>query len=171
MKRLDSIADAAVRVLLANGLEAWSLDRVAREAGCAKGLVVHHFGSRAGLLTEAAARLGRRRLAQRVAALEPGAGSAGLEELWATIADDTDTGVSRAVVGLTAAGFRPDRETDGDTLHAAVVRCLGIPAEALAPAPALGAMLDGLEFALLKGVPRGAVRTAFDRLWVTMIEV
>lgn len=157
--------------MLANGLEAWSLERVAKEAGCAKGLVVHHFGSRAGLLAVAAERLGRRRLAQRVAAVEPGAGSAGLEELWATIADDADTGVSRAVVGLAAAGFRADQQTDAAALHAAVAKCLGIPADALAPAPALAAMLDGLELALLKGVPRGAVRSAFDRLWVTMIEV
>ena len=42
---------------------------------------------------------------------------------------------------------------------------------AIAVPEGMGAMLEGLELALLKGVPRAAVRAAFDRLWVTMIEV
>jgi AcrR family transcriptional regulator len=58
----DALLDAAVRVVAEHGLRGLTYRRVAEEAGTTHGLVSYHFGSRAALLQEAAAKADRRSL-------------------------------------------------------------------------------------------------------------
>ena len=58
-----ALLDAAARVVARKGLDGVSYRSVAEEAGTTAGLVFYHFGSRESLILEAAARAGRRALA------------------------------------------------------------------------------------------------------------
>lgn len=53
----DAILDAAVREFAARGLSGARMDALARDAGVAKGLVFHHFGSKEGLWKAALERI------------------------------------------------------------------------------------------------------------------
>ena len=44
------IVEASERVLIEQGLEGWTVEGVAREAGCAKGLVHYHHRTKGALL-------------------------------------------------------------------------------------------------------------------------
>ena len=165
----EAILQSSVRLTQSNGLEGWSIERVARGAKCAKGLVIHHYQTRPNLLQATATRVARIRLDRRTLALEPG-GTDALDALWHTIIEDNDSGLSRATFGLSAHGYRTRRADDHQKLHAAIAAALAISPDALADPIAAAAMLDGIEFALLLGADAEVVRRAFDRLWVTLIE-
>jgi len=172
--RRTRILGAAKSMLVRHGLEGWSVERVAREAGCAKGLVHYHFKSRDLLLAAVAAELGRARMQQRLAALAM-RGTAALDELWATMLAHADDGTASAWLQL---GLRPG---------AAVRTALEPPAEFVtAVGRASGAamemppltdetartlllVLDGLEAALVRGAPRADVRNAYDRVWLALL--
>ena len=170
MNRLEAIVQASVRTVRDLGIERWSMDRVARGTPCAKGLLVHHFGTRAGLLAETALQIAAVRSSQRVAALRPSAGPPELEALWTVIAEDGANGISRAVFALAAQGYPTAAADDPIKLQLAAARCLGIPPDAMAGPTALFAMVEGIEFQLVSGRGPREVKAAFDRLWVTMIE-
>jgi len=53
----DAILDAALREFAARGLAGARMDALARDAGVAKGLVFHHFGSKEGLWKAALERI------------------------------------------------------------------------------------------------------------------
>lgn len=165
----DNILEASVRVLTAAGLEGWSLQRVAAEAGCAKGLVIHYFGTKAALLVGSGERIAASRSERRLQAVAT-RGTAGIDRLWQVISDDAALGRSAAALALASHGI-PSRGTgDAAALHSALARCLGIPADSLADPLALTAMLEGIELQLVHGTASAAVRAAFDRLWLTLIE-
>ncbi len=165
----DNILDASVQILTAAGLEGWSLQRVATRAECAKGLVIHYFGTKASLLIASGDRLATLRAQRRLQAVGT-RGTAGIDRLWQVIADDAALGTSAAALALASHGIPSRRPGDGGELHGALARCLGIPADSLAEPLALTAMLEGIELQLVQGTPAGAVRAAFDRLWLTLIE-
>lgn len=168
-KNLDSILESSLRLLADHGFEGWSIERVARLAGCAKALVIHHYGTRAGLLKATGARIAAIRLEARVGALA-GGGTAALDRLWLALAGNVRSGLSRATFALAAQGYASRGPGDGSALHRAVAQALDVPSEALADPPALVAMLEGLEFQMLQGTDPTRIRSAFDRLWITLIE-
>lgn len=165
----DNIIDASVRTLTAAGLEGWSLQQVATAAGCAKGLVIHYFGTKASLLLETGERIAAIRAQRRLQAVGT-RGTAGIDRLWQVIADDAAMGTAAAALALASHGIPSRRPGDPADLHAAMALCLGIPPDSLAAPLALTAMLEGVELQLVRGTPGGAVRATFDRLWLSLIE-
>ena len=165
----DRILDGSVRLAMDAGLDAWSIQRVADLADCAKALVIHHFETRPALLAATGLAVADRRMERRLAALQAG-GTVALDRLWSVITDDVRTGLTRAAFGLASHRYPTRRPEDPTRIHAAVAAALGIPDDSLADPLALAAMLDGLEFQLLLGEPPALIRVAFDRLWVTMVE-
>lgn len=165
----DTILDASIRLLKAHGLDGWSIQQVANGARCAKGLVIHYFGTKPRLLSESAARLGQTRTAERlrVAAVR---GMAGLDGLWTVLTEQAASGSSRAALALASHGFVTRAPDDAAELHAALARCLGVPVESLAEPLAVTAVLDGIELQLVHGVDAAEVRAAFDRLWLSLID-
>lgn len=167
----DAITDAAARVLVRDGLAGWSVDRVALEAGCAKGLVHYHHGTKRELLQRVATSLAAARQAHRVTALTS-AGAAALDRLWLALVREVRSGEFAAWCAIAAAPKiegPPSRATDSEALAAAVARALDLAPWDPARAILLPAALDGLQLALLLGAPESQVREAYHLLWLTLL--
>lgn len=101
------ILDAADRLLRRGG--GGTVDDVAREARCAKGLVNYHFKSKAALLAAVAARLAQRRRSQWTDAFRAPTPAAAIERSWALLVSESQDGTIRAWTSLCA---QRDRVTD-----------------------------------------------------------
>lgn len=167
----DVIAEAAATVLLRDGLQKWSVDRVAAEAGCAKGLVPYHHGGKKQLLTTVAASLHQNRIARRLAALD-GSGAEALDRLWDAINLEVQTGEWAAWAALiTDPGISlpPLDPAHLPAFAAAIGRALGIAAPTPEEARLAEASLDGFQVALHLGAPAESVHEAYHRLWLTLL--
>ena len=174
--RQQRIIEAARTALLSEGLGGWTVERVAREAGCAKGLVHYHFGSKLQLLAEVAGTLRRDRVGRRSAALA-GAGAEALDGLWRVLEGEVASGECAAWFALAAVPDRPVRaalslsEAEVARLSTEVAAALDtaeLPAESLR---ALLSTLDGLQLPLLLGEPLEPVRETYDRLWLGVLDL
>lgn len=170
----DRIVDAATDVLIDRGLDRWTVDAVARVAGCAKGLIHYHHGNKGKLLAGVAQRLYRRRLQRRKTALErPGA--EGLDALWEVLGDEVESGTTAAWASLL--GYPPARHSAAlapsveelESLAETIAQSLALPPLPAAQARALLAALDGFEIALLAGAESDAVRDSYHRFWLALI--
>jgi AcrR family transcriptional regulator len=167
----DAIADAAAVVLLRDGLQKWSVDRVAVEAGCAKGLVPYHHGNKKRLLSTVAANLHRARVARRQVALEA-FGAEALDRLWETLTLEVRSGEWAAWAALTTEpgiSLPPSAPGELPALGAAIGRALGIPALKLDAALLAESALDGFQLSLHLGAPEEVVHEAYHRLWLTLL--
>jgi AcrR family transcriptional regulator len=167
---------ATARALLAShGLHGWSVEQVAAGAGCAKGLVHYHFGTRAALLTAVVEELARGRMARRCAALAP-RGTVALDALWVVLREDASAGVSRAWLEAGFDGAAEIRRVmaplDGELQQFAAASSAAMELPQLSPgrAATLLLLLDALEAALVRGAPAVEVREAYDRVWLGMME-
>ena len=167
----DNITTAATAVLLRDGLQKWSVDRVASEAGCAKGLVPYHHGSKKALLAAVAANLARARQARRLAALN-GRGAAALDLLWQALVEEVRSDEWAAWAALVA---EPGIDTPGDSpadlalLATTIGRALEVPPLRAEEARLAVAALDGFQMALHLGAPEESVHEAYHRLWLALL--
>jgi AcrR family transcriptional regulator len=167
----DKIIAAAARVLLREGLQGWSVDLVAAEAGCAKGLIHYHHGSKKELLGRVAGRLDRERQARRLAALTQ-TGPEALDRLWSALEGEIRNGAWAAWAALSA---EPDiigpteAPAEVAAFGAAVAGALEIPALSPEDTRLVVSALDGFQLALVRGAPRDAVREAYHRLWLALL--
>jgi len=167
----DKIIAAAAKVLLREGLQGWSVDLVAAEAGCAKGLVHYHHGSKKELLGRVAGQLARDRVARRMAALSE-SGAEALDGLWNALEGEVRSGAWAAWAALTAEpGIVGPTEapTEISAFGAAVGRALDLPALSPDDARLAQAALDGFQLALARGAPGEAVHEAYHRLWLALL--
>lgn len=102
-----TILDAAERLLRRGG--GGTVDEVAREARCAKGLVHYHFKTKAALLAAAAVRLGDARRRRWTAAFHAPSPQAAIDRSWALLVSESKDGTIRAWTALCA---RSDKVTD-----------------------------------------------------------
>lgn len=169
----DDILTAATDLLGAAGLAGWSVDKVAEGAGCAKGLIHYHFGSKDTLLAEVRTRLEFARREARLEAFREASGTAALDALWAVLEGEVSGGRYGARLDLVRY-FGPDSSRAGAAddlrLTAAAAQALEVPATALTEeATVLGASLDGLQLRLLQGEPPAVVREGFERVWLGVL--
>jgi AcrR family transcriptional regulator len=170
---IDAIVDAASGLLRQEGLTGWTVDAVARSAGCAKGLVNYHFGTKDTLLARVRERLEFERRESRLAALDTAAGTAALDRLWQVLDDEVTTGSFGAWADLirhfgpaTSGSYR----SDDLRLVAAAARALDLAESELMPfAPLIGPALDAFQLRLLQGEPPARAREGYDRLWVGVL--
>lgn len=166
------ILTAAVGTLTATDLTDWTVESVAAQAGCAKGLVLYHFGSKQALLGLVASEVAGGRWSARVAALRLPPAKA-IDRLWDDLAGEVGSGTFRLWLALAAsaatagsASFSTSQQQQLATTAAATFR---IPAKDPALI-ALPAILDGFQLLLLQGVPEAEVREAFDSYWLGVLE-
>jgi AcrR family transcriptional regulator len=167
----DTIVSAAATVLVREGLQGWSVDLVAAEAGCAKGLIHYHHGSKRALLNRVAGRLHDERQTRRLTALT-GSGAEGLDRLWSTLEGEVRTGAWAAWAALAAApGIAGPTETAAEIVAfgSAVGRTLDLPGLRSEEARLAISALDGFQLALARGAPTEAVREAYHRLWLALL--
>jgi AcrR family transcriptional regulator len=97
---LGNVLDAAERALQVHGCAALTLETVAKDANCTKGLVHYHFGTRTKLLIAASDRLWEKRENNWTAALRGGAPEECIRETWSLLQRETASGVTRAWLSL-----------------------------------------------------------------------
>lgn len=173
-ERRGRIVATAKALFTSHGLHGWSVEQVATGAGCAKGLVHYHFGTRAALLAAVIDEMARGRMARRCAALAP-RGTAALDALWKVLYEDADSGVSRA--WLEAAldstpeirGVMAPSDTELQQFATASGAAMELPPLPTDRAATLLLLLDALEAALVRGAPTAEVREAYDRVWLGMM--
>jgi AcrR family transcriptional regulator len=159
-----------LQLLIANGLTNWSISGCAAAAHCAKGLVLHYYGTKEALLAAVAGELVARRAVEWRASLA-GEGVAALDALWLALAAEAGDGRARAILELRLSGIRaaalPAPEVEG--LRAALGRALGTDAEELPTSAALEGILEGYQLALLGNDRSEETREAFYRYWLTYV--
>jgi len=169
----DAILDASTTILLKSGLEGWTVDAVATSAGCAKGLVNYHFGSKDTLLAMVRERLEFARRETRLSALAKAEGTAALDSLWDLLAREVTSGSFGAWLDLIrhfGPATKAGRQADEERLAAAAARSLGVAEADLVPeSPLIGPALDGFQLRLLQGEPEANVREGYDRLWLGVL--
>jgi AcrR family transcriptional regulator len=163
-----------MKVLTRSGLTGWTIEAVAAEAGCAKGLVNYHFGSKTALRDETRLDLEQARARERVAAVRGRDGAEALDALWQALVAEVASGRYQAWLSLVATPPAGQGPTPGDSAPATelvecLARALGTAASALPPRAALLAVLDGLQLQLLLRVPPGTVEEAYHRLWLGLL--
>lgn len=105
----SALVAAARAVLAERGLAGMTFDRIAKRAGCAKGLVNYHFPSRVGLLAELASRLGEELWNARMVGLSaPGIGV--VDETWKVLLAEQMSSIHLALDGLAA--MRTEEQID-----------------------------------------------------------
>ena len=167
----DEIIGSATRVLVREGLAGWSVDLVAAEAGCAKGLVHYHHGSKKALLATVASRLDHERQVRRLDALG-GTGAAALDRLWRTLEEEVRRGLWAAWAALLAEpGIESPAEGPADlaAFGDAVARALELPGLRPEETRLVASALDGLQVALSRGADRDALLEGYHRLWLALL--
>ena len=165
------ILASSVDLLKQASLTTWSIDGCARRARCAKGLAIHYFKGRDGLLKASAEELIRRRTISWRESISSG-GITALDRLWDRLVDDARDGSARAIIelrlaGITGASLPP---ADAGQLLAALARALEAPLSQLPSAAILEPVLEGYLLALIAGGGVEEVRNAFFGYWLSCIE-
>jgi AcrR family transcriptional regulator len=169
----DAILGAAVEVLVIHGLNNWTIEEVANRAHCAKGLVNYHYRSKQGLLIQAAETLRDDRAAHRLAAVQSH-GAQAVDRLWGTLRAEVESGWFAAWASLVTADTAlrkaaVERPADGATVAAALSHSLDLGHQLVPRATLIQAALNGLELALLQGVPAAEAEEAYHRFWLTVV--
>ena len=143
---------------------------VASKAGCAKGLVLYHFGTKSSLLNAVADQVRADRAERRVAAFGI-AGAMALDHLWATLEAEVNRGTAALWLGLVSnqASRAPGSTTAADRVRLAEAAATAL---GLSEADALQELADGLngfELALLQGRDTALVRESYDRYWLSLL--
>jgi AcrR family transcriptional regulator len=164
------ILESATKLIASGGLTDWSIEKCAREAKCAKGLVLHYFESKEKLLGEVARSLTAVRRSHWTSALSAN-GISGLDALWERLTVEADTQSARTLIELRLAQVAGARlsPAEGTELRRQLGATLEIPPEELPVADALEPLLEGYLLALLQGVSSVAVREAFFRYWISYV--
>ncbi|HTO73502.1 MAG TPA: TetR/AcrR family transcriptional regulator [Gemmatimonadales bacterium] len=168
------IADAATQLLIEDGFDGWTLDRVAARSRCAKGLVVYHHRNRAALLAQVAGVLRRRRVERRLESLKR-SGPQAIDALWQVIEAEVASGETTAWLSLLAVRDPEVVEATGrvsaeeSALGPLLARALELDGDAEALIATTVAALDGFAIALLRRTPKAVVREAYHRFWLGLL--
>jgi AcrR family transcriptional regulator len=169
-QRKPEILHASAQLLMHGGLTDWSIERAARQARCAKGLVLHYFRSKRELLRAVALELSTRRADRWQSALRS-TGIEGIEALWRAIAEEVGIGASRALIELRLSGVEGTTLAIARTqaLAAGIAGALERPVGLFPPPSTLEPILEGYALALLAGASADEVREAFLGYWVSFL--
>jgi AcrR family transcriptional regulator len=164
------ILAAAQELLRSGGLTEWSIEGCSQRARCAKGLVLHYFGSKRELLHTVALDLSARRATRWRSALQS-PGIEGIESLWRALAEEVGSGAARALIELRLSGVEGTTLSAEDlgVVAASIAKALERPADLFPPAATLEPILEGYALALLAGAPADEVREAFLGYWISFL--
>jgi AcrR family transcriptional regulator len=174
---------ATERLLKKKGAGAPTLDAVARETGCAKGLVAYHFASKAALLAAAAEDLGRQRVGRWEAAFQSPGPEAAIRSTWELIQTESRDGSSAAWATLrveqdrvtvqavnqhvTDFGLQLARGVEG------LLRAMSVAARV--PVAELGwylaAVVQGMETLLEAGAEPEQIQGAYAAAWLGLFSM
>ena len=170
----QQISDAALDVLVRDGLEHWTVSAVAAQAGCAKGLVHYHHKTKEQLLGTVAGQLAKTRAEDRLGALATG-GTGALDDLWQVIATATSSGRTRAWLSLLAHSSAPVHQAASlptdylVRLGSAIAGAFALKRVEEPVVRSIDGALDGCELALVQGDDPDRVHEAFHQTWLSIL--
>ncbi len=172
------IVEAAIALLQERGPTGTTTDRVAVAAGCAKGLVHYHFGSKASLWTAVLADLAQKRH-DRWAKVFTGTRWA-VTDTWKNVIADKDEGIVRLIASIQGEHEETDHAIEdvtkqfGQTMTDAAQRFLarmgmepGVPIEQLGWS--LASVLHGTVLQLDSGGPPDILEDAWAAAWLGVL--
>jgi len=179
----DAIVEAAVRQLISDGLQSFTVARVARAARSSSALVHYHFATKQRLLLAAAERLAERRTQLRLARIAAARGLAALDAFWDGLVGGSARDVELAWHDLlllaredrdVAGILRRERERESAACAAALPRLLAdlgarprIPPEDLASL--FVTFADGLACAVAMGANVADLKGAYDAFCLALV--
>ncbi len=143
----DDVVRAARRLVATAGLEAFTLDAVAREAGMTRTALLHHFHSKEALVGSLASALAREEIDALLAAIEP-----------TTTAEGALLALLEGFVALYA------RDLDAFRAHYVLPQILGMDERSLEAGvyPLANALFDAIEMRIRREQQAGTLDDAFD---------
>ena len=163
------------------GISDFTLDEIAEEAGCAKGLVAYHFGSKDQLIVAAAEGILRGHAAEWQKALRAGSFESTVSQTWQTLVAEVREGYWRAWLSLAASRDRVivqlvnnHTNTFVEALRQASesqMRTMGLePSVSIKElGQFLSVGLQGLGLQLAAGVKPEVLEGAHSALWVAVL--
>ena len=168
--RKQQILQSALSLLTSEGLTNWSIEGCSKRAHCAKGLVLHYFGTKDTLLQEVARSLVATRWSRWSSALSNG-GIGSLDTLWDHLVEESTAGTARGLLELRLANVPGAAlgSPEAAELRRRLGTALDLSATELPSAGVLEHLLEGYLLALMRGVPSEEVREAFFRYWLSYV--
>jgi AcrR family transcriptional regulator len=182
-KSRESILEAVESVLRKRGAHSTTMDTVATEAGCAKGLVHYHFDTKQKLLVEAVSRIAKTRETAWNEAFDTPDPQEAVDRTWSLIRKEADSGTLRAWSSLVALG---DPEVDrAVSIAAAALRELmaegterlfeatgvepGVPTREMGWL--LAAVVHGVTFHAASGADLSVLENAYAAAWLGLLSL
>lgn len=160
-----------------------SVDLVAKEAGCAKGLVHYHFKTKRGLFEAVAQDIAARRNEAWKDAFDAPSPGVVIDQTWRLLTEESAEGVTRAWTSLVGGGAGIPDQTIRDCV-AQFARGLGDAASGLlrrlgtepsVPPQEIGwllaAVVDGMGLQLLAGADIGELEGAYAAMWLGILSL
>lgn len=178
----DAIVEAALGVLRRKGAVGLTIEGVAREAGCAKGLVHYHLKTKQALLEAVTERMANQRIGSWSAAFQAPSPHDAITTTWRTLSEESNNGTVRAWVSLLGSGMLAER-TASETLarftralgHAATEMLGGLGLQPTVAADELGWLLgsvvEGMGFVILAGGDRSELEEAYAAAWLGILSL
>lgn len=177
----ERVLSVAVRHVKRVGVAGITLDEIAEEAGCAKGLITYHFGSKDQLILTATEEILRGHEARWRQALRADSLEAAVRQTWQTLLEEVRDGYWRAWFSLAVSKDRVFVQLVSnhanqfvDSLRIAAesqMRTMGLqPTVSIAElGQFLSAGLQGLGLQLAAGVRPDSLEGAHSALWVAVL--
>jgi len=177
----DRVLSTATRHMKRAGISDFTLDEIAEEAGCAKGLVAYHFGSKDQLIVAAAEGILRGHAAEWQKALRAASFESTVSQTWQTLVAEVREGYWRAWLSLAASRDRVivqlvnnHTNTFVEALRQASesqMRTMGLePSVSIKElGQFLSVGLQGLGLQLAAGVKPEVLEGAHSALWVAVL--
>ncbi len=182
-KARKRILDAAERLLRQEPHRNATIQQVAAEAGCAKGLVNYHFETKDALLAALADRLAERRVADWNSALQGPDVTKALGESWSLVIRESREHPSQMFEALKSVGsektVRSVNKHQSSYFEALSEGAIGLLERAgfrpTIPAPDLGALIacgiEGFVRAAGQGVPPERLEPSYSALWAAALSL
>ncbi len=178
-----AILDATEALLKLRGAHTLTIDAVAREAKCAKGLVNYHFRTKGQLLVEAVQRIAAARQAVWVQAFDSPNPQDAIDRTWDVLKRESQSGTLRAWTSLVALAekdvdrvvndacreFRSKITASTEQLLARAGMKPSIPAEQLGWL--LAAIVQGMAFQVAAGGDMEVIENAYAAAWLGVLSL
>jgi AcrR family transcriptional regulator len=182
-KSKDSIVAAAEALIRHKGAANVTVDQVAKEAGCAKGLVHYHFKTKRGVIEAVAEHLAASRTAEWATAFRAPTPKGAIDQSWALLTRESEDGTVRAWTSM----FGPSGVIPEQAVRKAVedfASALGGAADELlrdldmepSILPSengwlLGAVVHGMGLQLLSGADLEELEGAYAAAWLGILSL
>lgn len=179
----NQILEAAVQLIKERGARNVTVEGVARQAGCAKGLVHYHFKTKAGMLESVADQLAATRRDTWSRAFDAPTPRDAIDRSWTLLTEESRTGVVRAWMSLFASGgVLADQKVNSalaqfSSALGEAVSSLMRHMELQPTIPPseigwlLGAIVNGMGFQLLSGARGEDLEGAYAAAWLGILSL